>query len=949
MALKPWYKVVNPREDLREGRPLDSSEFAVHLDQVRDGRAPAVYQDPVEFFERTYLTKNLSALAAEVLRRLNGIKVETSAVFNLSTQFGGGKTHSLLALYHLARGGGASNSWKGVSSLLGRARVTEVPEAATAVFVGTEFDSLAGRGGDDGTPVRKTPWGEIAWQLLGADGVGLVAEHERTATAPGGDVIGKMLPIDRPVLILLDELMNYVSRSRKSGLAAQLYTFLHNLSEAARSRDNVVLAVSIPASELEMNTEDQADYERFKKMLDRLGKAVIMSAETETSEIIRRRLFEWADLPPDASKTVTDFADWVQAHRHQVPSWFPVDTAREAFAASYPFHPSVLSVFERKWQGLPRFQQTRGVLRLLALWVTNAFVDGFKGAHKDPLITLGTAPVHDSMFRAAVFEQLGEHRLEAAVTTDIAGKDHAHAVRLDSEATSEVRKARLHRKVATSIFFESNGGQQKGEATLPEVRLAVAEPDLDIGNVEQSLEALADACYYLGAQKNRYRFSFQPNLNKLLADRRASVSANAIRDRVRAEIQKVFGAGKGVERIYFPEKSAQVPDRAVLTLVVVAPESEAIEPATLAHIETLTREHGSSARTYKSALLWCVAEDATALNEEARKLLAWEDIDAESPTLRLDEAQRRQLDENLARSKRDLREAVWRSYKNVFLLDEKNALRKVDLGLVHSSAADSLVGLVLARLRQEDLVVDGVSPNFLTRNWPPALPEWSTKAVRDAFFASPKFPRLLDPDAVKQTIARGVESGLLAYASKAADGGYDPFVFRTALAQNDVEITDDVFVIRKEDAEAHLARLAAGEAKGETANGETPPGTQPGAGGTQPTPGGTAVPSGGTQGTLYPPPKPGTGSETIAEPQTTFPATQTVPGFRWSGDITPQKWMNFYTKVLARFATSGGLKLTLTIEVAPTSGVTKQRLDETKVALRELGMDEVVTVLEKEE
>lgn len=950
MSLKPWYKVVTPREDLREGKPLDSSEFAVHLDQVRDNRAPTVYQDPVEFFERTYMTKNLSGLASEALRRLNGIKVETSAVFNLSTQFGGGKTHSLLALYHLSRGGGDCSAWKGVSLLLERAKVSKIPEAATAVFVGTEFDSLTGRGGEDGTPVRKTPWGEIAWQLRGVDGLGLVAEHEKQATAPGGDVIGKMLPTDRPVLILLDELMNYVSRSRKSGLAAQLYTFLHNLSESARSRDNVVLAVSIPASELEMNAEDQADYERFKKMLDRLGKAVIMSAETETSEIIRRRLFEWNGLPADASKTVAEFADWVQAHRHQVPNWFPVDTARDAFAESYPFHPSVLSVFERKWQGLPRFQQTRGVLRLLALWVSSAFVDGFKGAHKDPLITLGTAPIHDSTFRAAVFEQLGEQRLEAAITTDIAGKEYSHATRLDSEATAAVKKARLHRKVATSIFFESNGGQQKGEATLPEVRLAVAEPDLDIGNVEQSLEALADACYYLGAQKNRYRFSFQPNLNKLLADRRASVPANAVRERARAEIQKVFGAGKGVERIFFPEKSAQVPDRSVLALIIVAPESEAAEPTTKSLIETLTREHGSSSRTYKSALIWCVAEDAVTLYEEARKLLAWEDISTESPALRLDEAQRQQLEENLARSKRDLREAVWRTYKNVFLLDEQNALRRVDLGLVHSSAAESLVGLILARLRQEDLVVDGVSPNFLSRNWPPALPEWSTKSVRDAFFASPMFPRLLDPGAVKQMISRGVEGGILAYVSRSADSGYEPFVFKKALAQGDVEIADDVFIIRKEDADVYLARVEAGGEQSGAHQGGMQPGSSTPQGGAQPAGGGFGGAGGGGQGTMgLGTTTPGGSATRPSEPPDGDPLRQTVPGFRWSGDIGSQKWMNFYTKVLTRFVAGGGLRISLDIEVAPPGGVTNQQLQETKVALRELGMDDVLNEIGRNE
>jgi hypothetical protein len=922
MAMKPWYKIVTPREDLRDGKPLDASEFAVHLDHVRDGRAPAVYQNPAEFFERTFLTKNLRELSVQVVRRLSGVKVETSAVFNLSTQFGGGKTHSLTLLYHLAQNGDAAKAWKGVSSILQDAGITSVPKAATAIFVGTEFDSITGRGGSDGTPNRRTPWGEIAFQLGGADGFRLVEEHDKTLTAPGGDVIEKMLPAGKPTLLLLDELMNYVSRSRKSGLAAQLYNFLHNLSEVARARDNVVLAVSIPASELEMTAEDQSDFERFKKLLDRLGKAVIMSAEEESSEIIRRRLFEWNGLPKEAIGTVEEYEAWLQANKQQLPSWFPVENAREALKATYPFHPSLVSVFERKWQGLPRFQQTRGVLRLLALWVSKAYSEGYKGAHKDPLISVGTAPLEDPLFRAALFEQLGEARLEPAVTTDIAGKDHAHAFRLDAEATPEVKKARLHRKVATSILFESNGGQQRGEATLPEVRLAVAEPGLDIGSVEQCLEALADNCYFLAAERNRYRFSFQPNLNKLLADRRASVSPAAIDEYVRKEIQKVFAVGSGVERVYFPRKSSEVPDRPVLTLAVLPPENAAPEPATKNLITSMTMESGSSSRTFKSALIWVAAENPAPLLEEARKLLAWKDIESDAGELKLDETQQRQLAENAKRAERDLREAVWRAYKNVFLLAEDNSLRKIDLGLVHSSAANSLVELILSRLKQEDIVVDGVSPNFLTRYWPPALPEWSTKSVRDAFYASPKFPRLLKPDAVKDTISRGLDAGTVAYVGKAADGSYEPFIYKRSLAAADIEFADDVYLIARERAEEYLAKKAAPTAPTGAPQPTTPPGPT---GGPAPTGAPTGATTGPTGATTEPPP----------------PGTE-IAGFRWTGEISPQKWMNFYTKVLSRFATAGGLKLTVTVDVDPPGGTTMSKVEETKVALRELGLPENV-------
>ena len=431
---------------------------------MRDDRAPADYQDPQRFFERTYLTQSLTKFAAQVMRRLSGETAETSAVFNLATQFGGGKTHALTLLYHLGQNSPTAHSWPGVDLILQQAGIASIPEANVAVFVGTEFDSLTGRGGDDGSPRRRTPWGEIAYQLGGKEAFAVVAEHEAQFIEPKGDVIRAMLPKDKPCLILMDEIINYVSSYRNKGYNDRLYNFLHSLSETARGEKNIVLVVSVPASEMEYTEKDEADEQRFKKMLDRLGTAYMMSAESETSEIIRRRLFEWDArsisaggkimLSRDAVKTCNEFADWMIEHRQLLPSWFPIDNAREVFQSTYPFHPTLLSVFERKWQALPRFQRTRGILRMLALWIADAYQKGFKGAHKDSLITLGTAPLDNPDFRSAVFEQMRDNRLEGAVTTDICGKKESHAIRFDAEAIADIKKARLFRKVATAIFKE---------------------------------------------------------------------------------------------------------------------------------------------------------------------------------------------------------------------------------------------------------------------------------------------------------------------------------------------------------------------------------------------------------------------------------------------------------------------------------------------------------------
>jgi hypothetical protein len=930
MKLKPWYDVVKPRVDLREGKSQDASEFAVHLDRVRDGTARPDYGNPEQFFAKTFLAANLLDLSAQTVRRMAGETSHTSPVFNLATNFGGGKTHALTLLYHLAKNGPASHGWVGVSQIRDKAAVAQVPKARVAVFVGTEFDSLAGRGGENGEPRRMTPWGEIAFQLGGKAAFDLVKEHDEKKIAPGGDIIRKLLPANEPCLILVDELLNYVSRFRSLGLNNQLYDFLLNLSGALNPRS--VLVVSVPMSEMEMTPEDVADYQRLTKMLDRVGKAMTMTAGAETNEIIRRRLFDWdtravqsdgrVHLPKDALDTCHEFGRWVNDHAQQLSSSVPADHAREHFESCYPFHPSVLSVFERKWQTVPKFQQTRGVLRMMALWIQNAYTQAYRKAHPDPLLTLGTAPVGDPIFRAAVFEQLGNRALETAVTVDIAGRKESFAVSLDTEASEAIGKERLHQKVATVVFFESNGGTTKSEATLPEIRLAVGHPDLDLGNVETALDALTDRCYYFNVERKNYKFSLRENLNKRFSDKRANIASALIEETARQEIQKRFAPKDGIERVFFPEKSIQISDRPVLTFIIGdLTQTMAERKDTLALMELMTRESGSSSRTFKSALIWVMADAPRLLCDEARKLLAWQAIDDDAADLNLDETQRRQLTENIEKARRDLRDAVWRSYKFVFLLGKDNALREIDLGRVSSSnGIDSPISNVLNRLSAEGEMEKGISLRLLLKNWPSAFIEWPVKSVRDALYASPQFPRIIrGTEAIQDAVSKGVAQGELAYVGKAANGSYTPFVFKESLAPGDVEVVEETFLIKKETAETYL----------KSRNSAQPQGASAVSGGTAPSSAPTAATS--SSQTEFP-----SGGDKSAE------GKETSAGLNWSGEVPPQKWMNFYTKVLSKFASARGLKLTVKVEVSPEGGVSKQKLAETKSALRELGLSDDV-------
>jgi hypothetical protein len=246
----------------------------------------------------------------------------------------------------------------------------------------------------------------------------------------------------------------------------------------------------------------------------------------------------------------------------------------------------------------------------------------------------------------------------------------------------------------------------------------------------------------------------------------------------------------------------------------------------------------------------------------------------------------------------------------VMLLGKDSDWKTVDLGLVHSSSAPSISQLIIERLVQQGDIEDkGVSPNFLVRNWPPAFKEWNTRSARDAFFASPQFPRLLNPDSIKDTVARGVENGMLGYVGKSTDGNYSPFHWKSSLGSQDVEISDDVFLIQREVAEAYEAAR------------------------TRPTPIILIEP--------IVPPVASTANNSLVGDDNSHLA-MSISRLVWSGDVPHQKWMNFYTKVLSKFASAAGLKLTLRVEFAPAGGVSSQKVDETKVALRDLGLKDTL-------
>ena len=449
--MDPWYKVVTPRREVREGRSFSPDEFAIALEQIVAKTAPLDYRDPVQFFSRTCFTRALKEHAGMVLRRLSGKTENTAPVLTLITQFGGGKTHTLATLYHLANAGQDASKLPGVAALLSEAGIAAAPAARVGVFVGNAWDPREG---------RETPWIDLARQLGGEKAVDALGPAALT-TPPGTETIARVFAAaDSSVLLLFDEVLNFVNRHR--AMAESFHAFVQNLTVATTGTTRAAAVISLPRSQVEMTDWDQQWQDRITKVVRRVARDLIANDESEISEVVRRRLFEDLGDERIRKKVAKTYADWCFERTARLPpEWMAVDTAttearardflRDRFEACYPFHPSTLSVFQRKWRALTQFQQTRGTLAMLAQWISWAAREHFERARREPLITIGSAPLQVSEFRAAVLGQLGKSRLDVAIDADLAGP-LSHARALDADTKGPLRD--IHRRVGTAILFE---------------------------------------------------------------------------------------------------------------------------------------------------------------------------------------------------------------------------------------------------------------------------------------------------------------------------------------------------------------------------------------------------------------------------------------------------------------------------------------------------------------
>jgi hypothetical protein len=843
----------------------------------------------------------------------------------LVTQFGGGKTHTLTALYHLAKSGSKVKKDSGVRELLAQAGLSDVPSAKVAGFVGNAWDSSEG---------RETPWIDIARQLAGDKGVEALGSSAKDIP-PGTSSIAKLAEAaGGSVLILCDEVLNYINRYRGED-AEKFHAFIQNLTVAMTGTERSAAVISLPRSQVEMSDYDMQWQEKINKVVRRVAKDLIANDEAEISEVVRKRLFEDLGSEKIRKAVAKAYADWCFDRRGQLPpEWTAVDTAatetkareylRNRFEACYPFHPATLSVFHRKWSALRQFQQTRGALAMFAQWISYVYKDSHVKARNEPLITLGSAPLESQTFRAAVLGQLGEPRLLNAIDADIAGQT-SHATALDADTSGALRD--IHRRVATAILFESSGGQTDKSAHLPELRFALGEPGLETTSIDNAATQMEARGFFIRRKgSDGFQFGFKPTLKKVVNDRRASLDEEEIAAETRKIVQKVFERGKVLPIISFPEDGTSVQDTTKLVLVVLSPEQEWADNGSMKKvIQEWTRNRGASPRLYPGALIWCVRKQGRDLRNKVETLLAWRNVERDyldgSLAGEFDSSDKEEIRAKRTDAEEAVSDEVWAAYRYVVLYDTKaqSGVTVIDLGAGHANAGETLTGRVISTLKSRALLNDSPGSGYLVRRWPEPFKKsgaWPISALRQAFLNG-TMERLLEPDEyIRHKFPEFIFNGDFGYASGAQEGGYYRIWFKEELRQDEISFDSDVYLLLP----AVAKELSANAAQPKVIVGPIEPQTP--------------QPPGEIKGPLFPPP--------AGEPIAPTPSKRTIT---IRGEIPTEVWNRLGRTLIPKLKMGGGelsVALSVSVEVEADNGQGFQQ--ELMQILRDLNLADAVKI-----
>ena len=722
-GLKPWREVVQPHDDVATG-DFRKAEFAADLAKVHKGVAPDEYRDPQEFFSRTYLTEGLSTLLVGAAKRLSDEGGDP--VVELQTNFGGGKTHSMLALYHMS-GGTPVRDLAGLDQLLSEYSVTVPDGIKRAVIVGTSrspIDTLALKDG----PEIRTTWGEMAWQLGGAEGYELIADHDAQGIAPGSDLLESLFRKHSPCLILIDEWVAYLRQIYKTdGLPAGSFdsnlTFVQSLTEAVKASPRTLLVAALPASQIEVGGEGGSEaLTRLQQTFSRVESSWSPASQEESYEIVRRRLFKEipGNLCPHRDNTLKQFAKLYRDNPNEFPRGSADVDYRNKMETAYPVHPELFDQLYTTWGSLERFQRTRGVLRLMAqvvheLWMNN-----------DPSVMIMPGSIAVGSERV---EPELRHYLDDSWRSIIAGDvDGATSVpyRIDQD-NPNLNRYSATRRVARAIFLGTAplGAQQNRGMDDKRINLGIVQPGERPMIFGDALRRLGNHARFLHGDMDRYWYSMSPSLNREAADRAEQLEEALVAVEIDKELGKYVNGLR--DRGHFeafqvaPGNLADIPDESggvrAVVLGVAHPHKPKNGSNALKFAQEALMNRGTTPRVNRNMLVFLAADarQARVLNNSMRTSLAWAAIVQDTERLNLTQSDSALAKSKLAEAEETLRVCIKETWCYLLYPAQDGAEEEVYWISTKVPVQDGILARASKRLANDEALLTTLGPVRLDR------------------------------------------------------------------------------------------------------------------------------------------------------------------------------------------------------------------------------------------
>jgi predicted AAA+ superfamily ATPase len=686
-GLKPWREITTPHPDVASGR-YQQAEFAADLWQVYLDEGSDEYRLPTEFFRRTYLTEGLKQLLTGALLRLSGKGGDP--VIELQTNFGGGKTHAMLALYHLCFGISAKDL-PGMEPVFQEAEVEEPPQNVnTVVLVGNKISPGQTHHKSDGTQVR-TLWGEIGWQLGGKEGYEMMREADESATNPG-DALKDLFNKYAPVLILIDEWVAYARQLHdKSDLPAgnfdTHFTFAQTLSESAKNAKETLLVVSIPSSDIEIGGDRGREaLDRLKNAIGRVESPWRPASAEESFEIVRRRLFQSAADPNlfvQRDAVVRAFSEMYRNQGQEFPTECKEGDYERRMRDAYPIHPELFDRLYSDWSTLDKFQRTRGVLRLMAKVIHSLW----ERSDQSLMIMPAHVPMDDPQVQSELTRYLEDNWIPV-IDKDV---DGANSLPLSLDRNNpNLGRYSACRRVTRTIYMGSAPTLRAANRGLEDrrVKLGCVQPGESVATFGDALRRLTDQATYLYIDGNRYWVSTQPNVNRTAQERAnqflddrylvwEEITRRLKGDHARGEFSAVHVA---------PDSTADIPDDPALgvRLVVLDPQHPhsrlSEDSPARSWVEDALNHKGSSPRYHKNTLLFLAPDKSKIENLERNtaQYLAWKSIVGDKEALNLDVFQSNQATTKRNQSNQDVDNILCDTYQWLLIPIQPDAQGSID-------------------------------------------------------------------------------------------------------------------------------------------------------------------------------------------------------------------------------------------------------------------------------